>query len=110
MKYNENMYVDGTFYAATKFGYQVFITRTYIKDSNNFYTTSFSTIKNKEQPKYIIDIYGNFDTIDHITNNKNLYLKMIAKGKLNYSISGKTDEINILIKKYKAIESKLIKT
>jgi len=52
MKYNENMYVDGTFYAATKFGYQVFITRTYIKDSNNFYTTSFSTIKNKEQVTY----------------------------------------------------------
>jgi len=46
------MYVDGTFYAATKFGYQVFITRTYIKDSNNFYTTSFSTIKNKEQVTY----------------------------------------------------------
>jgi len=52
MKYNENMYVDGTFYAATKFGYQVFITRTYIKDLNNFYTTSFSTIKNKEQVTY----------------------------------------------------------
>jgi len=52
MKYNENIFAYGTFYVAPKFGYQVFITRTYIKDSNNFYTTSFSTIKNKEQVTY----------------------------------------------------------
>ncbi|KAG4098847.1 hypothetical protein H8356DRAFT_1358881 [Neocallimastix lanati (nom. inval.)] len=34
MKYNENKFTDGTFYITPKFSYQVFITRTYIKDLN----------------------------------------------------------------------------
>jgi len=29
IKYNENMFADGTFYIATIFGYQVFIIRVY---------------------------------------------------------------------------------
>jgi len=30
----------------------VFITRTYVKELNSFYTTSFSILKNKEQRTY----------------------------------------------------------
>ena len=39
-KYNENIFVDGPFYIASKFKYQEFITRTYIKYLNNFYPFS----------------------------------------------------------------------
>ncbi|ORX63361.1 hypothetical protein BCR32DRAFT_251619 [Anaeromyces robustus] len=42
IKYNENMFVDGTFYIAPTFGYQVFITRVYAPEINSFYTTSLS--------------------------------------------------------------------
>jgi len=44
-KYNENIFVDGPFYIASKFKYQEFITRTYIKYLNSFYTTFFLNIK-----------------------------------------------------------------
>ena len=46
LKYNEDIFADGTFFIVPKFSYQVLITRTYI---NSFYTTSFSIFKNKEQ-------------------------------------------------------------
>ena len=39
MKYNDDIFVNDTFYIAPKFSYQVFITKTYIKDLNRFYTT-----------------------------------------------------------------------
>jgi len=54
MKYNENKVTDGTFYITPKFSYQVFITRTYIKDLNGFYTTYeilFKEIKKKKKKK-----------------------------------------------------------
>ena len=41
MKYNEDIFVDGTFYITPKFCYQVFITQIYIIYLNSFYTTSF---------------------------------------------------------------------
>ncbi len=53
-KYNEDIFVDGTFYVAPKFSYQVFITRNYVKELNSFYTTSFSILKNKKQSTYEI--------------------------------------------------------
>ena len=53
MKYSEiYIYGDDTFYIAPKFSYQVFITRTYIKDLNGFYTTYeilFKEIKKKKK-------------------------------------------------------------
>ena len=49
MKYNDDIFVNDTFYIAPKFSYQVFITRIYIKNLNSFYTTSFSILKIKEQ-------------------------------------------------------------
>ena len=45
-------FVDGTFYIAPKFSQQVFITRTYVKELNSFYTTSYAILKNKKQKKY----------------------------------------------------------
>ncbi|KAG4091882.1 hypothetical protein H8356DRAFT_1278659 [Neocallimastix lanati (nom. inval.)] len=49
---HENMLADGTFYIASIFGYQVFITRIYAPEINSFYTTSLSILNNKEQATY----------------------------------------------------------
>ncbi len=48
----EDIFADGTFYIAPTISYQVFITRTFVKDLNAFYTTSFSILKNKAQTTY----------------------------------------------------------
>ncbi len=48
----DDIFADGTFYIAPDFSYQVFITRTYVKALNIFYTTSFSILKNKKQSTY----------------------------------------------------------
>ncbi|KAG4097815.1 hypothetical protein H8356DRAFT_1425223 [Neocallimastix lanati (nom. inval.)] len=50
--YHKNIFADGTFYAAPKFSYQLFITRTYVEEFNMFYTTSISILKNKKQSTY----------------------------------------------------------
>ena len=51
-EYKEDIFADGTFYISPKIGYQVFITRNYVKEINSFYTTSFSILKdNKNIPK-----------------------------------------------------------
>jgi len=52
IKYNENMFADGTFYITPIFGYQVFIPRVYAPEMNSFYTTSLSILNNKEQATY----------------------------------------------------------
>ena len=41
-------------FIAPKFSYQIFITRTYAKELDSFYTTSFAILKNKEQETYKI--------------------------------------------------------
>ena len=51
-EYNDDIFIDGTFFIAPKFSYQVFITRTYDKELDSFYTTSFAILKNKEQETY----------------------------------------------------------
>ncbi|KAL6632924.1 hypothetical protein U3516DRAFT_792057 [Neocallimastix sp. 'constans'] len=51
-EYNDDIFVDDTFFIALKFSYQVFITRTYAKELDSFYTTSFAILKNKEQKTY----------------------------------------------------------
>ncbi|KAL6588446.1 hypothetical protein U3516DRAFT_807198 [Neocallimastix sp. 'constans'] len=50
--YHKNIFADGTFYAAPKFSYQLFITGTYVGEFNMFYTTSISILKNKKQSTY----------------------------------------------------------
>ena len=52
--YHKNIFADGTFYAAPKFSYQLFIARTYVGEFNMFYTTSISLLKNKKQSTYVI--------------------------------------------------------
>ena len=52
IKYNENIFADGTFYIAPIFSYQEFITRAYVPEINSFYTTSLSILRNKEQVTY----------------------------------------------------------
>ena len=52
IKYNENMFADGTFYIAPIFGYQMFITRIYAPEIKSFYITSLSILNNKEQATY----------------------------------------------------------
>ncbi|KAL6628888.1 hypothetical protein U3516DRAFT_793478 [Neocallimastix sp. 'constans'] len=51
-KYNNDIFVDGTFYIAPKFSQQVFITRTYVKELNSFYTTSYAILRNKKKKTY----------------------------------------------------------
>ena len=53
-EYNDDIFVDGTFFIAPKFSYQIFITRTYTKELDSFYTTFFSLLQNKEQEIYKI--------------------------------------------------------
>jgi len=48
----EDVFADGTFYIAPIFTNQVFITRTFVKELNGFYTTSFSILENKSQITY----------------------------------------------------------
>jgi len=78
MKYNENKVTDGTFYITPKFSYQVFITRTYIKDLNGFYTTYeilFKEIKKKKKKKKKANKYNSNTIITPI--NFNLISKMV---------------------------------
>ena len=51
---NKHIFVDGTFYIAPIFSYQVFITRTYVTELNCFYTTSLSILKSKQLMKYYL--------------------------------------------------------
>jgi len=53
-EYNNDIFVDGTFYIEPKFSQQVFITRTYVKELNSFYTTSYAILRNKKQKTYKI--------------------------------------------------------
>ena len=42
------------FFITAKFSYQIFITRTYAKELDSFYTTSYAILKNKERETYKI--------------------------------------------------------
>ena len=44
--------MDDTFYVAPDFSYKVFITRNFVPELNEFYNTSFSLLRNKEQETY----------------------------------------------------------
>ena len=50
----KDIFDDGTFYTAPPGFQQVFITRTYVKEVEGFYTTSISLLKNKRQNTYKI--------------------------------------------------------
>ena len=42
---NDDIFVDDTFFIVPKFSYQIFITRTYAKELDSFYTYFFCNIK-----------------------------------------------------------------
>ncbi|KAG4098237.1 hypothetical protein H8356DRAFT_1354763 [Neocallimastix lanati (nom. inval.)] len=100
MEYNDDIFVDGTFFIAPKFSYQIFITRTYAKELDSFYTTSFAILQNKEQEIY--KIFKELKKKKANTCNNNI---IIAE-----SIQNKANEISVLIERYKNIETKLIDT
>ena len=69
--------MNGTFYVAPDFSYQVFITRNFVPELNEFNTTSFSILRNKEQETYktIFEVIkSNCDiTKDNGFSTKNLH-------------------------------------
>jgi len=74
-EYNNNIFMDGTFYIAPKFSHQVFITRTYVKELNSFYTTSYAILKNKKQKTYktLFKILKQNSNNNIITEPKNVH-------------------------------------
>ncbi|KAG4099115.1 hypothetical protein H8356DRAFT_1329888 [Neocallimastix lanati (nom. inval.)] len=109
-EYNDDIFVDGTFFIAPKFSYQIFITRTYAKELDSFYTTSFAILQNKEQ-----EIYKIFKKLKKAnTCNNNIMIAESIKNKRNLENKkraiNKANEISVLIERYKNIETKLIDT
>ncbi|KAL6595778.1 hypothetical protein U3516DRAFT_804169 [Neocallimastix sp. 'constans'] len=101
-EYNDDIFVDGTFFIAPKFSYQIFLTRTYAKELVSFYTTSFAILQNKKQETYKIFKKLKEKMLIH-KNKRNLENK--KKRTIN-----KANEISVLIECYKNIETKLIDT
>ncbi|KAL6618555.1 hypothetical protein U3516DRAFT_746842 [Neocallimastix sp. 'constans'] len=65
-EYNDDIFVDDTFFIAPKFSYQIFITRTYAKKLDRFYTTSFKikkrAINKANEISVLIERYKNIET------------------------------------------------
>ncbi|KAL6600144.1 hypothetical protein U3516DRAFT_762088 [Neocallimastix sp. 'constans'] len=81
-EYNDDIFVDGTFFIAPKFSYQIFITRTYVKEldiknDNNIFIY-YKAISNLPfiNPEYIFDIYV-IIKIKSIKNNYCQFLKFL---------------------------------
>jgi len=69
-EYNDDIFIDGTFFIVPKFNYQIFITKTYAKKLESFYTTFFAILKNKEQETYKI-------LFEKLKKKKLMYVKII---------------------------------
>ncbi|KAL6617951.1 hypothetical protein U3516DRAFT_796794 [Neocallimastix sp. 'constans'] len=54
MEYNDDIFVDGTFFIASKFNYQIFIIRTYAKE--------LDTINKTNEISVLIERYKNIET------------------------------------------------
>ncbi|KAG4092303.1 hypothetical protein H8356DRAFT_1405685 [Neocallimastix lanati (nom. inval.)] len=99
---HKNIFADGTFYAAPKFSYQLFITRTYVGEfnmSNTLITTinfhcdfeqekqknilCYHEVKNNND--YNVNNWNYYENIEHLTNNAsesyNSYLNNIFPNK-----------------------------
>ncbi|KAL6599692.1 hypothetical protein U3516DRAFT_802857 [Neocallimastix sp. 'constans'] len=79
-EYNDDIFVDGTFFIAPKFSYQVFITRTYAKELDTISNLSFIN------SEYIFDIYV-IIKIKSIKNNYCQFLKFLEYFYKVYSVS-----------------------
>ncbi|KAG4108082.1 hypothetical protein H8356DRAFT_1379930 [Neocallimastix lanati (nom. inval.)] len=84
--YNDDIFVDGSFFIALKFSYQIFITRTYTKELDN------KLNKLEHLPYY-----------DYQRKIRGIW--KIKKRPIN-----KANKISVLIERYKNIETKLIDT
>ncbi|ORY20138.1 hypothetical protein LY90DRAFT_517044 [Neocallimastix californiae] len=82
MEYNDDIFVDGTFFIAPKFSYQIFITRTYAKELDSFYTNSFAILKNKEQEIYKI-LFKKLKKKNANTCNNNIIIEESLNSYLN---------------------------
>ncbi|KAL6599375.1 hypothetical protein U3516DRAFT_762877 [Neocallimastix sp. 'constans'] len=120
--YHKNIFADDTFYAAPKFSYQLFITRTYVGEFNmsntlittiNFHCDFEQEYFNKNYLlKYNVNNWNYYENIEHLTNNAsefyNSYLRELKElGKKKQKIFSATDEIKILIENYKSKEINL---
>ncbi|KAL6613674.1 hypothetical protein U3516DRAFT_663266 [Neocallimastix sp. 'constans'] len=73
------MFADGTFYIASIFGYQVFITRIYATEINSFYTTSLSILNYKEQATYEL-------LFEELKKNLSLHQRFIKVRRITYKV------------------------
>ncbi|KAG4081730.1 hypothetical protein H8356DRAFT_1394407 [Neocallimastix lanati (nom. inval.)] len=105
IQYNINIFADDTFKIAPKRGY-------------NFYTTSFSILKNKEQRIYEVlfeETKKNAEKNNKVIITPKIFIVILKKSieikekKIDYVIKKGTDEINALIKYYKNMEMPLKK-
>ena len=62
---------SGKFFIVLKFSYQIFITKTYVKELDSFYTTFFAILKNKEQETYKI-LFEKLKKNANICNNNTI--------------------------------------
>ncbi|KAL6625868.1 hypothetical protein U3516DRAFT_658710 [Neocallimastix sp. 'constans'] len=120
--YHKNIFADGTFYAAPKFSYQLFITRTYVGEFNMFYTPSISILKNKKQSTYetlfkeikknankfrsntlitTINFHCDFEQEEEKLSYNDYQRRTKGNWKKKQKIFSATDEIKILIENYK---------
>ncbi|ORY78685.1 hypothetical protein LY90DRAFT_500869 [Neocallimastix californiae] len=97
MEYNDDIFVDGTFLIVPKFSYQIFITRTYAKELDSFYTTSFAILQNK------------LNELEHLPYY-DYQRKIRGIWKIKKRAINKANEISVLIERYKNIETKLTDT
>ncbi|KAG4103410.1 hypothetical protein H8356DRAFT_1362201 [Neocallimastix lanati (nom. inval.)] len=72
--YCDDPFVDDTFYVAPDFSYKVFITRNFVPELNEFYNTSFSLLRNKEQETYRTIVESHIKYCNNLDHNRNLYV------------------------------------
>ncbi|KAL6612924.1 hypothetical protein U3516DRAFT_751116 [Neocallimastix sp. 'constans'] len=99
IQYNINIFADDTFKIAPKRGY-------------NFYTTSFSILKNKEQRIYEVlfeETKKNAEKNNKVIITPKIFIVILKKIHYSMMIIKGTDEINALIKYYKNMEMPLKK-
>ncbi|KAL6589535.1 hypothetical protein U3516DRAFT_772003 [Neocallimastix sp. 'constans'] len=104
-EYNDDIFVDGTFFIAPKFSYQIFIKRTYAKELdkslNSYLNNLFPTI-----PSYY-ELIDKLNELEHLPYY-DYQRKIRGIWKIKKRAINKANEISVLIECYKNIETKLI--
>ncbi|KAG4086668.1 hypothetical protein H8356DRAFT_1434309 [Neocallimastix lanati (nom. inval.)] len=94
-EYNDDIFVDGKFFIAPKFSYQIFITRTYAKELDTI-------------PSYY-ELIDKLNELEHVPYY-DYQRKIRGIWKIKKRAINKYNEISVLIERYKNIETKLIDT